>query len=97
MIKLIICSTKRQLHLNFALTGLCFSGLKGSGVPLSIIIGIIAIRYIFLPLSGILIVKGAIHFGLVHSDPLYQFVLLVQFAVPPAMNIGTIRSTIYLV
>lgn len=51
--------------------------------------GIIAVRYVFLPLFGIIIVKGAIHFGLVHTDPLYQFVLLLQFALPPAMNIGT--------
>ncbi|KAJ0085959.1 hypothetical protein Patl1_09326 [Pistacia atlantica] len=32
-------------------------------------------------------------FGLVHSDdPLYEFVLLLQFAMPPAMNIGTITQ-----
>lgn len=67
-------------------------GLKGSGIQHSIIIGIGAIRYLFLPLLGIIIVKGAIHLGLVHSDPLYQFVLLLQFALPPAMNIGTITQ-----
>lgn len=39
---------------------------------------------------GIVIVKGALHFGFVHKNPLYQFVLLLQFAVPPAMNIGLI-------
>lgn len=54
----------------------------------SLVVGIVVARYIALPLTGILIVKGAIHFGLVHSDPLYQFVLLLQFALPPAMNIG---------
>ncbi|CAK9147672.1 unnamed protein product [Ilex paraguariensis] len=67
-------------------------GLKGSGIQLSLIVGIIAVRYIFLPLLGIIIVKGAIHFGLVQADPLYQFVLLLQFALPPAMNIGTITQ-----
>ena len=55
----------------------------------SIVAGIVIARYIALPLIGILIVKGAMRFGFVHSsDPLYQFVLLLQFALPPAMNIG---------
>nr|GMC65953.1 protein PIN-LIKES 3-like isoform X1 [Ipomoea batatas] len=67
-------------------------GLKGTGIHLSVVIGIAAIHYIFLPLVGIVVVKGAIYFGLVHSDPLYQFVLLLQFALPPAMNIGTITQ-----
>ena len=49
--------------------------------------GIIVVRYIALPVLGIVIVKGAVHFGLVQSDPLYQFVFLLQFAFPPAMNI----------
>ncbi|KAM7519923.1 hypothetical protein LguiB_018885 [Lonicera macranthoides] len=72
--------------------GNLMKGLKGSGIQLSLIVGIIAVRYVFLPLFGVIIVKGAIHFGLVHTDPLYQFVLLLQFALPPAMNIGTITQ-----
>ncbi|XP_010266292.1 PREDICTED: protein PIN-LIKES 3-like [Nelumbo nucifera] len=67
-------------------------GLQKSEVQLSIIFGIIIVRYIALPLLGIVIVKGAIHFGWVHSDPLYQFILLLQFALPPAMNIGTMTQ-----
>ncbi|KAL8211223.1 hypothetical protein R6Q57_005660 [Mikania cordata] len=67
-------------------------GLKGSGISMAIVLGIAAVRYIFLPLFGILIVKGALYFGLVHADPLYLFVLLLQFALPPAMNIGTITQ-----
>ncbi|CAN1349094.1 Protein PIN-LIKES 1, partial [Linum perenne] len=62
--------------------------LKGSEVRSSVVIGIMAVRYIALPLTGIIIIKSAVHFGLVHTDPLYQFVLLLQFALPPAMNIG---------
>ncbi|KAJ6308337.1 hypothetical protein OIU76_018005 [Salix suchowensis] len=61
-------------------------GLKGSRVPLSVIIGIVAIRYIILPILGVVIIKYAIRFGLVHSDPLYQYVLLLQFALPPAIS-----------
>ncbi|KAI7741357.1 hypothetical protein M8C21_029262 [Ambrosia artemisiifolia] len=67
-------------------------GLKGSGISIPLVLGITAVRYIFLPLFGILIVKGALYFGLVHADPLYLFVLLLQFALPPAMNIGTITQ-----
>lgn len=67
-------------------------GLRGSGVQLTVILGIIAIRYVFLPLIGVLVIRGAIHLGFVHADPLYQFVLLLQYALPPAMNIGTITQ-----
>lgn len=67
-------------------------GLHGSGTQFSVIIGVIAVRYVMLPLIGMIIVKGAIQLGLVHSDPLYQFVLLLQYALPPAMNMGTITQ-----
>ncbi|KAK2657706.1 hypothetical protein Ddye_010758 [Dipteronia dyeriana] len=67
-------------------------GLQGSQIRLSIIIGIIVIRYIALPILGVCIVKAAIHFGLVNSDPLYQFILLLQFALPPAIQIGTMTQ-----
>ncbi|KAJ9146824.1 hypothetical protein P3X46_029048 [Hevea brasiliensis] len=72
--------------------GNLLSGLKGSGIRFTLIVGILAVRYIFLPLLGIITVKSAVRFGLVHSDPLYQFILLLQFAVPPAMNIGTMTQ-----
>ncbi|KAH9717418.1 protein PIN-LIKES 1 [Citrus sinensis] len=68
-------------------------GLKGSSaVPLSLIAGIIAIRHLFMPLLGIVIVKAAVNAGFINSDPLYQFVLLLQYALPPAMNIGTLTQ-----
>ncbi|KAH7849979.1 hypothetical protein Vadar_025899 [Vaccinium darrowii] len=50
------------------------------------------VGYIALPLCGILVVKGANYFGLVGSDALYQFVLLLQYALPSAMAIGTITQ-----
>ncbi|KAG8632185.1 hypothetical protein MANES_18G001300v8 [Manihot esculenta] len=68
--------------------GNLLKGLGGSGMQKSIILGIIVARYIALPLIGIFIVKGALRLGFIPADPLYQFVLLLQFAVPPAMNIG---------
>uniref|UniRef100_A0A2N9IUB4 Protein PIN-LIKES 3-like n=1 Tax=Fagus sylvatica TaxID=28930 RepID=A0A2N9IUB4_FAGSY len=63
-------------------------GLHGSGIQKSLVVGIVVVRYIALPLTGILIIRGAHQIGLVHPDPLYQFILLLQYAVPPAMNIG---------
>ncbi|PWA58437.1 auxin efflux carrier family protein [Artemisia annua] len=65
-------------------------GLKGSGISLSHVFGIVVVKYVFLPIFGVLIVKSALYLGLVHADPLYVFILLLQFAVPPAMNTGTI-------
>ncbi|KAM5574008.1 protein PIN-LIKES 3-like [Rosa sericea] len=72
--------------------GNLLKGLRGSGIQTSLVIGIIIVRYVALPLAGILIVKGALKFGLVHSDPLYLFVLLLQFALPPAVSIATITQ-----
>ncbi|XP_028776754.1 protein PIN-LIKES 3-like [Neltuma alba] len=69
-----------------------YRGLKGTSIMWSTTVGIIAVRYIFLPIMGALVVKGAIKIGLVNSDPLYQFVLLLQYALPPAMNIGTMSQ-----
>lgn len=70
------------------------AGLKGTGSLLPTLVAIIAVRYILLPIAGVLVIKGAIHMGAVQSsDPLYQFMLLLQYALPPAMNIG---SYIYL-
>ena len=65
------------------------SGIKAPGIKVSLVIGIIVIRYVLLPVLGIVIVKGALRLGLVNQDPLYLFVLLLQYALPPAMNIGT--------
>nr|TKR75574.1 hypothetical protein D5086_0000283280 [Populus alba] len=67
-------------------------GLRGSKVPISVIIGITAVRYIILPILGVGVLKCAVHLGAVNSDPLYKFVLLLQFALPPAINIGTMTQ-----
>ncbi|XP_051124557.1 protein PIN-LIKES 3-like isoform X2 [Andrographis paniculata] len=78
--------------LTLILGGNLLRGLKGSGIRKSIIIGILLVRYLALPLIGIAVLKGAVRLGLVHDDPLYQFVLLFQFSLPPAMNIGTMTQ-----
>ena len=51
-----------------------------------------AVRYIALPLLGVVVVKAAHHFGLVGSNSLFQFVLMLQYALPPAMSNGTTSS-----
>lgn len=67
-------------------------GLSGIGKQLPLIVGITVVRCIALPAIGIGIVKGAAHFGLIHSDPLYEFLLLLQFALPPAVAMSTITQ-----
>ncbi|RZC45808.1 hypothetical protein C5167_038755 [Papaver somniferum] len=67
-------------------------GIRGSEMQKSVVIGIVVVRYILLPMLGVIVVKGAFRLGLIQSDPLYQFVLLLQFVMPPAMNIGTITQ-----
>ncbi|CAL0318597.1 unnamed protein product [Lupinus luteus] len=67
-------------------------GLKGLGKQLPLIIGITVVRFIVLPAIGICIVRGSVHYGFIHPDPLYQFLLLLQFAVPPAIAMSTITQ-----
>ncbi|KAK2391374.1 hypothetical protein P8452_28492 [Trifolium repens] len=67
-------------------------GLKGLGKKIPLVVGIIVVMYIALPAIGIAIVKGAVHFRFISSDPLYQFVLLLHYAVPPAVSISTMTQ-----
>ncbi|KAG5614139.1 hypothetical protein H5410_013963 [Solanum commersonii] len=57
-----------------------------------IIIAVVCVRYIFSPLLGILVLKSASKFGFLAADPLYKFVLMIQYTLPPAMNIGTMTQ-----
>ncbi|XP_021759427.1 protein PIN-LIKES 3-like isoform X1 [Chenopodium quinoa] len=67
-------------------------GLKGSQIQIRTIICIAVVRYILLPLLGLVIVRGAVHVGILHIDPLFQFILLLQYALPPAMSISTMTQ-----
>ncbi|XP_030469991.1 protein PIN-LIKES 3-like isoform X1 [Syzygium oleosum] len=67
-------------------------GLRRSEVNVVVIIGVILAKYVAMPIIGVGVVKAASHFGLVGSDPLFQFVLMLQFALPPAMSVGTITQ-----
>ncbi|KAL4577796.1 hypothetical protein LXL04_013910 [Taraxacum kok-saghyz] len=67
-------------------------GLKRASIRPIIIITIICVRFVILPIIGILVIKTATSLGLLPSDPLFSFVLLIQYTVPPAMNISTMTQ-----
>lgn len=67
-------------------------GFKRSGVGIWLLFGIIVVRFIILPIIGVAVITVAKNLGMVGSDPLYHFVILLQYAVPPAMAIGTITQ-----
>ena len=64
------------------------SGLRRPTKNLSTVLGTILARYVFLPVAGIAVVKAAGTLRFLPQDPLYQYALLIQFALPPAMSIG---------
>ncbi|KAL7610038.1 hypothetical protein Lser_V15G12186 [Lactuca serriola] len=74
------------------LGGNLIQGLRNSNIRYVTIITIIVIRYLILPVIAIGVVKGAAALGLLPSDPLFSFVLMIQFVVPPAMNISTMTQ-----
>ncbi|WOL18192.1 protein PIN-LIKES 7-like [Canna indica] len=67
-------------------------GLRKSRIRPVVILAIICVRFVILPLCGIAVVKAAYELGFVTHDPLYRYVLMIQFTVPPAMNIGTMAQ-----
>ncbi|PWA84317.1 auxin efflux carrier family protein [Artemisia annua] len=74
------------------LGGNLIQGLRKASIRPIIIITIIVVRYIMLPIIGIGAIKAAGALGLLPSDPLFSFVLMIQFTVPPAMNISTMTQ-----
>ncbi|XP_006660957.1 protein PIN-LIKES 7-like [Oryza brachyantha] len=67
-------------------------GLRKSELKRTVIITIVCIRYVILPLVGIAVVRAAHGVGFLPHDPLYRYVLMMQFALPPAMTIGTMAQ-----
>ncbi|KAF0905809.1 hypothetical protein E2562_008859 [Oryza meyeriana var. granulata] len=67
-------------------------GLRKSELKRTVIITIVCIRYVILPLVGIAVVHAAYGVGFLPHDPLYRYVLMMQFALPPAMTIGTMAQ-----
>ncbi|KAL0462390.1 UNVERIFIED_CONTAM: protein PIN-LIKES 7, partial [Sesamum latifolium] len=62
-------------------------GLSKARLKSTTVIAVICVRYAILPAVGIGVVKLAAHLGFLPSDPLYHFILMLQFTLPPAMNI----------
>lgn len=56
------------------------------------IVGVIIVRYILLPVVGVGVVQLAGNLGYLPPDPLFRYVLMLQFALPPAMNISNYSS-----
>ncbi|TVU10371.1 hypothetical protein EJB05_43896, partial [Eragrostis curvula] len=67
-------------------------GLRRSRLKSTVIIAVVCIRFVILPLIGLAVVNTAYGVGFLPHDPLYRYVLMVQFALPPAMNIGTMAQ-----
>ncbi|KAJ6929662.1 protein PIN-LIKES 7-like isoform X2 [Populus alba x Populus x berolinensis] len=67
-------------------------GLRASKIKSWIVVGVICVRYIILPAIGLWVVKAAGHLGFLPSDPLFHYVLMIQYTLPPAMNIGTMTQ-----
>ncbi|XP_020217283.1 protein PIN-LIKES 7 isoform X1 [Cajanus cajan] len=67
-------------------------GLKSSSVKPLTLISIIIARLFVLPVIGFFIVREAAKLGLLPVDPLFQYVLVMQYAMPPAMNISTMAQ-----
>ncbi|XP_057784116.1 protein PIN-LIKES 7-like [Salvia miltiorrhiza] len=67
-------------------------GLRKAKLSPLLIVAVIVVKYVLLPIIGIGVVLTAAHLGLVPRDPLFRFVLMIQFSLPPAMNIGTMTQ-----
>ncbi|ESW28253.1 hypothetical protein PHAVU_003G271200 [Phaseolus vulgaris] len=67
-------------------------GMQSSSIEPLVLICIIIARLVLLPAIGFCVVRGAANFGLLPLDPLFQYVLVMQYALPPAMNISTMAQ-----
>ncbi|CAN6165848.1 unnamed protein product [Urochloa humidicola] len=67
-------------------------GVRKTKVPPAVVAAIICVRYLILPLIGVAIVRAARDMGFLPPDLLYQYTLMMHFAVPPAMSIGTMSQ-----
>lgn len=64
------------------------AGIRKSAMKPLVVVAITAIRYVILPLCGIGVVTGADKLGFLPESPLFKYVLLIQFTVPPAMSLS---------
>uniref|UniRef100_A0A0A9FNS0 Auxin Efflux Carrier family protein n=1 Tax=Arundo donax TaxID=35708 RepID=A0A0A9FNS0_ARUDO len=62
-------------------------GVRKTAVP-----PVVVAAYVILPVTGVVVVKAVREMGFLPPDPLYQYVLMIQFALPPAVSIGTMAE-----
>ncbi|GAB4847639.1 hypothetical protein Ancab_026700 [Ancistrocladus abbreviatus] len=74
------------------LGGSLTKGIRTAKLKLHMVIGVLVLKYVLLPLIGIGVVRLAAYLGFLPSDPLYHFVLMLQFSLPPAMFINTMTQ-----
>lgn len=74
------------------LGGMLSEGPRESTLGLRTTIGITVARLLVLPLVGIGIVMSADKLGLISPDPMFKFVLLLQYSTPSAILLGAIAS-----
>ncbi|EPS57973.1 hypothetical protein M569_16844, partial [Genlisea aurea] len=73
--------------------GNLIEGLRKANVTVGMVLSIVLVRYVILPIIGIGVVTGASHLGILPSDPLFSFILMLQFTLPPATNIIDFSGT----
>ncbi|GAB2254226.1 hypothetical protein Droror1_Dr00022035 [Drosera rotundifolia] len=74
------------------LGGNLVQGIRRGRLKASVIIGVIVVKFILIPIFGVAVVLLADRLGFLPQDPLYRFVLLIQYALPPATNISTMSE-----
>ncbi|BBN02914.1 auxin efflux carrier family protein [Marchantia polymorpha subsp. ruderalis] len=78
--------------MNLVLGASLVQGASTSELPMKTIMGIIIVRLCALPVIGMMMIKIAHDFGFLPEDPLFRFVLMVQYTMPTAMNVGTVAQ-----
>ncbi|KAF1872065.1 hypothetical protein Lal_00012286 [Lupinus albus] len=63
-------------------------GMQSSSMQPLVLISMVIARLFILPAIGFFVVRAAANFGYLPEDPLFQYVLVMQYAMPPAMNIS---------
>ena len=76
------------------LTQYSLTGINDCGLTTKAIGGIILTRLVILPCLGCFIVHTVRLMNLVPPDPLFHFVLLLQFCMPTAINVGQLLASL---
>ncbi|CAM6115021.1 unnamed protein product [Calypogeia fissa] len=78
--------------MNMVLGATLVQGTGVSELEMPAIIGTILVRLVANPILGMIFTKIAYDLGMLPPDPLFRFVLMVQFTMPTAINIGTLAQ-----